>query len=253
MASRFIFLRGHHLIPSERRLCTGPRIWSTRILSQERGELHILGENATVLRFEVAVWLEALPAVAALLEDGDKLVREESAHSLQQLIRQAGEEARDVVPALISALQHVGTKPDSPWSFYEQDLISCLGDIGSEARAAVPLLLTILQDNESAFRCQAACTLGKIGHADAIPALVNALDESDHPELVGASSDALGRFGSHAKQAVPQLVRLLDDDRTHAIETSGEHPEGKPITIRETVFETLKRIDPEAAQGRVRD
>ncbi len=214
---------------------------------------HILGDNADVLPREVGDWMGSLPAVAAMVEDGDKLVREESARSLHLLILQAKGKARDVVPALISAIQHAGKKPDPPWSFYEQRLFACLEETGSEAHAAVPLLLTILQDNESEFRPQAAIALGQIAHADAIPALISALDESEHPDLVCASADALGRFGSNAIQAVPQLARLLDDDRTYGIVTSGEHPEGRPITVRETVAEALKKIDPEATQARVRD
>ncbi len=206
---------------------------------------HILGDN----RYDISLladWTEALPALAVAIADDDRLVREESAHALYLLVQVAKGEARGVVPALVGAIEKSGKKPNPPWSFYERNLYGSLGAIGSEASGAVPLLLRILKDKESEFRSQAANALGKIGDADAIPELINTLDDSDH-HLISASAEALGRFRSSAKQAVPQLLELLDDTRMHSIAVSGKHPEGIPITVRETVAKALGKIDPERA------
>jgi HEAT repeat protein len=208
---------------------------------------YILADNSRQLPGQVADWAKALPALAGALEDSDRLAREEGARSLYLLVPHAKGEARDVVPAIIRAIEKSGKKPNPPWSFYQQHLYGCLGAIGSEADGAVPLLLKILQDNESEFRSHAAGALGRIGDADAIPVLINTLNDVDH-HLVSASAQAIGRFGPSAKQALPQLLELLDDNRTHSIRVSGEHPEGVPVTVRETVVEALNKIDPETAR-----
>lgn len=207
---------------------------------------HVLGENSWRLSEHVADWTEALPALALTIEDSDRLVREESARSLFLLVPQAKDMPPDVVPAITRAIERSAQKQHPPWSFYEQHLYGSLGAIGSEANGAVPLLLKILQDNGSEFRSQAAMALGRIGDAAAIPVLISALDDAEH-RIVAASAEAIGRFGPRAKQAVPRLLELLDDNRTHLIRFSGEHPEGAPVTVRETVAEALNNIDPTTA------
>lgn len=208
---------------------------------------HILGENSRQLREYVADWTETLPALAAAIQDSDRLVREESARSLYRLVGYAKGEAREVVAAIIAAIEKSGKKESPSWSFYQQHLYSCLGEVGSEAESAVPFLLRILQDNESELRSNAARALGKIGDTDAIPGLINTLHDADLV-LVGAGAEAIGRFGPSAKQAVPQLLKLLDDNRTHSLSISGGHTKGFPTTIGETVAEALKKIDPENAR-----
>ncbi len=151
----------------------------------------LLGEKASVLHWQVADWLKALPAVAALLEDPVELVRDESSRSLEMLVLQAKGETRDVMPALMSAIRHIGKKPAAPGGSYEQLLFWCLDDIGTEAHAAVPLLLQILQDKQNEFRPEAATALGYIGQTETIPALIATLEDTSNPSLVAACAEAL--------------------------------------------------------------
>jgi len=58
---------------------------------------------------------------------------------------------------------------------------SALGNIGPDAREAVPALVTALNDSKRDVRYEAAWALGNIGPdaRDAVPALVTALNDPD--------------------------------------------------------------------------
>lgn len=86
-----------------------------------------------------------------------------------------------------------------------------LGDIGSEAVDAVPVLIQILEDEEWSVRKAAITALGNIGPeaAEAVPALVQELrDESDACDV---AIMALGKIGPGATEAVPALIQILED------------------------------------------
>jgi thioredoxin-like negative regulator of GroEL len=73
-------------------------------------------------------------------------------------------------------------------------------------RPAVPLLTQALQNSRlDQVRWEAAKTLGAIGDARAIPALVKALEDSD-PDVAWLAAEALKQF---KKEAWPLLFRLL--------------------------------------------
>ena len=87
-----------------------------------------------------------------------------------------------------------------------------LGEIGPEAKDAIPRLVELLMDLKEALREAAAGALGEIGSAakDAVPKLVALLkDTHDYVRLAAAS--ALGEIGAEAKDAVPYLIELLKD------------------------------------------
>ena len=74
----------------------------------------------------------------------------------------------------------------------------------------VERLIKALQDQEWEVRASAALALGDIGAdaKDAVPALVKALQDQD--EWVRSRATlALGRIGGGAKDAVPALIQLL--------------------------------------------
>src|SRR5258708_2737676 len=103
-----------------------------------------------------------------------------------------------------------------------------VGEFGSAAKPAIPILLQALKSKDEAVRGPAISSLGKI-HSDPetiIPLLVSYLDDK---ELNAEAATALGDFGALAKVAVPKLTPLLkipDKDLHHA------------------VVEALQKIDP---------
>ena len=83
-----------------------------------------------------------------------------------------------------------------------------LGNLGEDAREAVPALVVSL-DNRS-HRIAAAVALGKIGASAnaAVPKLVAALG-SDERQFQQAVVTALGQIGSESRIAVPRLLDIL--------------------------------------------
>jgi hypothetical protein len=108
-----------------------------------------------------------------------------------------------------------------------------LGELGVQAKGAIPDLLKAIKGKDLPLRPAAARALGQI-HSEPetlIPMLVGLLDDpqDDVPE---AAADALGRFGPLSKVAIPKLIELSkvqDKDLHHA------------------VTQALKKIDPEEA------
>lgn len=111
------------------------------------------------------------------------------------------------------------------------DALMELGRFGPAAKAAIPVLLQILNGHDPAARGTAATALGGI-HSDpdvVIPALIACLDVPDMDE---SALEALGNFGPLAKAAVPKMLPLLlhgDKEARHAAALA------------------LPKIDPEAA------
>ena len=104
-----------------------------------------------------------------------------------------------------------------------------LGQIGDEAEAAVPTLLSALRDNDMFLRAGITGALIQIGYP-AVPGLTQAL--FDHSNAVKrAACKALGKIGS--ERAVPALINSLQD--------------GNP-GVRKFAREALKRIDNPAAR-----
>jgi HEAT repeat protein len=78
-----------------------------------------------------------------------------------------------------------------------------LGDIGKDAKDAVPVLVQTLRDQYGSVRTSAANALGKIGEGgiDVVPALIPLLKDQEW-------------IGENAKDVVPALVLLLRGQRT---------------------------------------
>ena len=89
----------------------------------------------------------------------------------------------------------------------------CLGEMGSDASAAVPALAEALGDKKWRHRDGAAKSIGMIGaNPDtAIPALVAALGDSDN-RVRGEAASALKAYRDHAAKIVPAMIAVLDDD-----------------------------------------
>jgi HEAT repeat protein len=103
----------------------------------------------------------------------------------------------------------------------------------------VPGLLAIVEDTQAPWftRRQAAVTLGRIGEPaeDAVPVLIRLLDEPiDDPEQSTQlwALKALARFGPLAAEAAPEVVAMLEDESRAALP-------------RLACIETLGRIGPQ--------
>lgn len=155
-------------------------------------------------------------------------------------------------PTLITAPDVIRpeTSPDpndpllagKPLSFWKADLkkpsaaarrsaAAALGE--PKAKFAAPPLIEALKDQEADVRATAARSLGIIGpDKDSIAALTTALRDPN-PTVVVAAADALMRFKTEAKSAVPTLVELW---------------KGKNNDIRGAAGAALNHIDREAAR-----
>jgi len=131
------------------------------------------------------------------------------------------------VPALIELL----TTNQSP-DFYgnwrrgisdntiRENAIEALGYIGTNAQAALPLLMNCYKDEDKRSRANMPSALARVGHNRpdiVVPALVYLLTNSSTMSKY-ETPDALATFGSAAKPAIPALLKTSQaaDDQTKA-------------------------------------
>ena len=114
-----------------------------------------------------------------------------------------GLEARGAVPAVIRQLSRCTNAAD------RGGFLQVLARIGEDSPEAVAELTKALQSPQSATRENAALALGFIGPkaASAAPVLLKQLRTSDHPPATFLAT--LGRMGPGASNAVPTLMKLL--------------------------------------------
>ena len=86
-----------------------------------------------------------------------------------------------------------------------------LGEVGPDARPALPALVRALFDGEGPVRVAAARTLGRIGDESVVPDLLKAADTTPWDTLHGWVTDSLVRL--HAPQASDHLVRRLESEK----------------------------------------
>ena len=120
-------------------------------------------------------------------------------------IGEMGADAKAAVPSLVMALQ------DSRQEI-RLAVIAALADMGATAKAAVPELRNALKDPNEKIRQGAAKALGSIGvnAKAAIPDLTDALNDESEAVRVQTIS-ALPSLGSDAKTAIPELIPALSD------------------------------------------
>jgi HEAT repeat protein len=115
----------------------------------------------------------AITALTNALSDSFQPVRATAVRSLAEI----GPAAKDAMPALIQAW---GTEANTS---VRKGIIDAFGLIGSNAEAAVPVLMAVLKDKDPSLRWGAARSLGRIGPGavKALPALESvAADEADY-------------------------------------------------------------------------
>lgn len=195
-----------------------------------------LGDESPAVRANAAYALgrygaDAKPAVAKLaetLKDEDANVRLAAARALTEI----GPAAADAVDSLAAALTDdtgavtlqvaealgrigspaVGVLTEKLGDENLRPLAAAvLGEMGADARSAVPALVKLLDSEEMQTRREAFLALASIGPdaETAAPALMKILTDADDPGRAGAAY-ALAKIG--AKDALPELKKLTDSD-----------------------------------------
>lgn len=160
----------------------------------------------------------AAPALHSLLDDSDRHTRVFAAGALWKLEKCAG-----VIPLLIASLEHSGEHVAEAATNY-------LGEIGPEARAAIPHLETTVKNGTSERRIGAARALWKITRESdpLVPIFIEALSHK-HWLVRFSAVSALAEIGPAAKEAIPALLALRKD----------EDP-----SVRHFVLRTIAQIEP---------
>jgi HEAT repeat protein/WD40 repeat protein len=143
----------------------------------------------------------ALPALIKALDSETS----NTGYALEGLARHGHSQV--VVPALLEYLQRRGH-----WS-----AIHALGQIGPDARAAIPVLKDFLKSKQPGLRRAAAEALSKIGGSvdEGVQSLIADL-RSDDASTREDAARSLGEIGPAARAAVPELMALLEDQNQRA-------------------------------------
>lgn len=131
--------------------------------------------------------------------------RAEAAQALGEISR----DARTAIPVL----QRIA-KEDSGWVQFRA--ASALLSIAPEAVEIVPALRASLHEEDEILRFQAVICLGRLNgkaRADRLPLLIEALNDQSGLVQSGAMI-ALRKLGPAAKNAVPSLIRILQNDES---------------------------------------
>ena len=157
---------------------------------------------ANTLGFLRSEGAQAVPALVEALKDKYEPVRRNAIYAL-------GAIGTPAVEPLVNAL-------DSEKEAFEMEPILHICDaahgLAASGAAAVPELITALQDTRENVRASAAYALGEMGPraAEAVDALIALLtDESE--EVRRHATSALGMIKVPMAKTVPALVRILED------------------------------------------
>ncbi|MBY0231909.1 MAG: FG-GAP-like repeat-containing protein [Gemmataceae bacterium] len=201
------------------------RQWMARLGGSERMEalaaLGSIGPDAA----------EAVPAVAAILREGDESERVAATLALMKIGKAAG----GSVEALAEALA-------DPEPKVRMNAALALSRLSEESRAAIPALARALRDEANATNLgvfhhtiqeAAAVALGRAsaGREDGVAPLAALLRQDAGEDLLAAAARGLGEIGEPARSAVPLLAKAwpsagesLKESIAEALEKLGEDP-----------------------------
>jgi HEAT repeat protein len=172
-----------------------------------------------------------IPVFIELLKDRDQNMRGSVAVSLGVF----GPKARVAAPTLLLALkdENAGVRQGAAWS---------LGRIGPEqdmVARIVPQLRGLFEDRDALVRVQAAWSLWKLNGdtKDTVPILAEALSRKNETMMIFTAVYALADMGPKAKEAMPELRKLLEDIDPRA-------------PFHTQILETMKKIDPKAVPAK---
>jgi HEAT repeat protein len=189
-------------------------LWLRKMLGDPGG----LFTHNSACRAFLAIGAPAKPILMEALEDESPAVRSAAAEALWSIGQHKGADLRDAVPVLIESL-----RDSDAWVRFCS--ASALGNIGPDARDAVPSLIPLLNDPEMGrqpgtrifVQPAAARALGKIGPDAnaAIPALKILLGDTDAYKRREAAI-AIWRINSDVTNTLPLLVEgiIQGDENT---------------------------------------
>jgi HEAT repeat protein len=145
------------------------------------------------------------PHLTFLLKDDALSVRLASASALVSL-----DEATEGVVATLKDLSMTGPS-EIRWN-----AIGTLARAGPRARGAVPLFITILKGSDLQTQLAAAYAIGDLRDVTpaAIAALIEASQRGGPRKLRYAAAHSLGQIGPAAKDALPSLLSILNEEPT---------------------------------------
>jgi HEAT repeat protein len=171
---------------------------------------------------------DAVPELLTALKDDEKL-----RHLIVVILGDLKEAAAPAAETLAEFL----ARPDLDEDFGREIMVA-LARIGPQAKAAVPVLMKILEDQENPLRAGAAYALAKLGARQAQRLLIQALPREDDPEMRVVAPIALVLLSPDSDVlvalALPRLIMLLADDSN---------------LVRHEAATTLARIGPRAADA----
>ena len=117
-------------------------------------------------------------------------------------------------------IENLTDRKDAYGRYYAAE---ALGEIGPNAKEAIPHLIIALEDENVVVKSSTAWALGKIGPGakEAIPHLIIALKDKNY-YVRKCAVDALGNIGPGAKEAVPALISALKDEIACVRESAGQ-------------------------------
>jgi HEAT repeat protein len=211
---------------------------------------------------DYTAWSSAAEALSYLGSDSIPIMLEaatnlQGQHIQWELIKDFGNMETNGASAILALIGW--TKDKDSW--VRGGAIEALGEIGLEPEKVIPVLRKALNDPDDLVRRDAGSALGEFGKKakDALPDLIKALDDPDYQVQTGAI-EGLGLLGEQPDVVLPLLAKKMQNDNwivrrvtAYALGDIGgqkafdilmqstDDPEG---FVRETVFQSLKKIDP---------
>jgi HEAT repeat protein len=160
-------------------------------------------KNAEVRRAAIYALEEIKPGPQVILPLIDQVLKETDPMVRMQALTLVAEIGKPAVPSLIKLL---GNEESAPWGCI------ALGAIGADAADAIPALTKLLDAaHQPKLRLEAAMALSSIGPAavTALPELKSILDKKD-PVVMPGAIFAIGRLGPAGKPAERQLRDIAE-------------------------------------------
>ena len=259
--------------------------------AQALGRLSIKARKNAAFKLGLTGVREGL--IAALRRDKVGGVRQAAAAALGQVYQDDETKETHLVHELSPALLDLKAALSDPDAATSSEAAETIRRMGKDAGTILADLIVILQDKDAneLTRVRVAQTLGKIGVADALPALKTVLADRQAPlevrryaaesigklgkdgadaigllgtvlvatdapvELRRAVAAALDQFGSDARSALPSLKKAIKDNdkfvRCLAMHTMGQMKRDLGDNTRDVVTVLLQALDDPVLEVRV--
>ena len=154
-----------------------------------------------------AIGRASVPYLIDSLKSDNIDIRYVSATTLRDIAdRQGGREAAEAVPALILAC-------DDPEAKVRAEIVRVLASIRAQPEAVIARLIPMItKETDESARVAIINALGVLDGTgeQATEPLISALRDAS-PDVRSAAALALGKYGSHARAALPTLIEALPD------------------------------------------